>query len=74
MPQMPSSAMVTNQSSITGPKKWPIRAVPCDWIANSATRIATAAGTHRAAPRASTMFNPFSADSTEIAGVIAPSP
>ena len=45
MPQTPITAMAANQISITGPNKWPMVAVPCDWIANSATRIATAAGT-----------------------------
>ena len=45
MPEIPIAAMATNQTSMTGPNKWPIAAVPRDWIANSASRIATAAGT-----------------------------
>ena len=32
--------MATNHAAITGPKARPMRAVPCDWMANSATRIA----------------------------------
>ena len=45
MPDTPSAAIAANQTSMIGPKQWPIAAVPRDWIANSASRIATAAGT-----------------------------
>ena len=44
MPQMPSAPITTNQTAMIGPKAAPIRAVPSGWTANSAARIATAAG------------------------------
>ena len=34
-----------DQTAITGPKARPMRAVPQDWMANSAMRIATAVAT-----------------------------
>ena len=36
--------MTRNHSAMIGPKALPIRAVPCGWMAKSATRITTAAG------------------------------
>jgi hypothetical protein len=51
-----------------------MRAVPCDWIANSTTRIATAIDTTYGPSPGAAMVSPSSAESTEIAGVIAPSP
>ena len=45
MPDTPIAAMATNQTSMTGPNRWPIAAVPRDWIANSPIRIATATDT-----------------------------
>jgi len=44
MPPSPSTAMARNHTAMIGPKARPIRAVPCGWIAKSATRIAIAAG------------------------------
>ena len=46
MPQIPSSAIVANQSAMIGPNALPIRAVPWGWMANSATRIRTETGKH----------------------------
>ena len=74
MPDIPITAIATNQTSMMGPKKCPIAAVPLDWIANSASRIATAAGTTYGCKAGVAMLTPSSADSTEMAGVIAPSP
>ena len=66
--------MTTNQTSMTGPKALPMRAVPCGWIANKASRIAAAAGSTTVCSDGAICSMPSSADSTEIAGVIAPSP
>ena len=70
----PSSAMLPNQASITGPKIRPMKPVPFAWTRNSTTRIATVIGS-TAGPRCgASTFSPSTALSTEIAGVIAPSP
>ncbi|MCY1179813.1 hypothetical protein D9M73_202280 [compost metagenome] len=45
MPCTPSAARTTNQATITGPNRMPIRAVPCFWIRNSATSTTRAIGT-----------------------------
>ena len=41
----PSTAMVTNHTTITGPNSAPTRAVPRDWIMNRPTRMTTVIGT-----------------------------
>ena len=41
----PAMAMAMNQRSMIGPKKAATRAVPCDWKANSTTRMTTVSGT-----------------------------
>jgi hypothetical protein len=66
--------MTTNHTSMTGPKARPMRAVPCGWIANRASRMATAAGGTNVCSDGAICSTPSSAESTEIAGVIAPSP
>ena len=66
--------MTTNQNSITGPKKRPISPVPRHCTLNSAIRMATAMGITRGARCGAGTFSPSTALSTEMAGVIAPSP
>ena len=68
------SVMTPNHSAITGPNALPIFAVPIGWIANRPIRIATAAGRMYGLSNGVAMSRPSSADSTEIAGVTAPSP
>ena len=70
----PSTAMTTKYTSITGPKNRPTLVVPLDWIENSATRMTTLIGSTSAAKPGATTATPSTADSTEIAGVTAPSP
>ncbi len=59
---------------MTGPKALPIRDVPIGWMANSATSMATVAGRIMALASGKTISNPSSAERTEMAGVMAPSP
>ncbi len=59
---------------MTGPNKAPTRAVPCDWIAKSPTRMPTAMGMTNGSKLAWTVVRPSTADRTEIAGVIIESP
>ena len=66
--------MTTNQTSMIGPKARPIAAVPSGCTANSATRIATRRRQTHAVSAGAICSTPSSAESTEIAGVIAPSP
>ena len=66
--------MTANQTTITGPKTRPIRWVPKRWIAKTPTRIAIVAGITRACRLGTATFTPSTAESTEIAGVIIPSP
>ena len=66
--------MTTNQSSMIGPNARPIRAVPSGCTANSASRIDDRRRQHIGRQRGAICSMPSSAESTEIAGVIAPSP
>ena len=67
-------AITANHTSITGPNARPIFAVPSGCTRNSATKIPVASGSTQCANPGKGPFNPSSAESTEIAGVIAPSP
>ena len=66
--------MVTNQTAMIGPKAAPMRAVPSGCTANSPARMTTAHGSTYCSKLGAAMLRPSSAESTEIAGVIAPSP
>ncbi|MNE19623.1 hypothetical protein D3C80_1127110 [compost metagenome] len=44
MPCTPKAPSTTNQVTITGPKRMPMRAVPCFWIRNNATSTINATG------------------------------
>ena len=65
---------MANQSPITGPKTRPTVAVPNRWMANSVVRIARVIGTTKSSRPGAAISRPSTADSTEIAGVIIPSP
>ena len=66
--------MTTNQTTMTGPNSRPMLAVPRRWIANNPIRIASVTGRTKSAKAGVTSFSPSIADSTEIAGVMTPSP
>ena len=63
-----------NHSTITGPNSRPTRCVPCCWIAKIPMRITTVIGTTYESNSGVATFNPSTAPSTVIAGVIMPSP
>ena len=66
--------MTRNQTSITGPKARPMRAVPCGWTRNKATSTATESGRTYGVTEGAVISSPSKAERTEIAGVMAPSP
>ena len=70
----PSTPMTTNHTTITGPNTREIRSVPRRWTRNSTTRIATATGITHDSNAVVATSKPSTALSTEIAGVIRPSP
>ncbi len=74
IPTAPISAITTNHSSITGPKACPIRWVPKRCNRNSVIRITTAIGSIQGLSVVVTTLTPSIALSTEIAGVMTPSP
>ena len=65
---------MANQSSITGPKIAPIFAVPRFWTMKRPTRIAMVMGMTYARKTGVAISSPSTALSTEMAGVIIPSP
>ena len=66
--------MTVNQTTMTGPNSRPMLAVPRRWIANNPTRIASVAGKMNCSKAGVMSLRPSMADSTEIAGVMTPSP
>ena len=66
--------MATNHSAITGPKTRPTLPVPRHCTANSATMTTTLIGSTYCCSSGVETSRPSTADSTEIAGVITPSP
>ena len=74
LPRMPSRPMAMNQSSITGPKMLPTNSVPLRCTKNRPSRIAMLMGTTSGASSGASSLRPSTALSTEIAGVITPSP
>ena len=66
--------MMRNQANMIGPNARPIAAVPNGCTANSASRTTVAAGNTYVVNAGAICSTPSSAESTEIAGVIAPSP
>ena len=70
----PATARIVNQTTITGPNSRPTAPVPKRWIANSTVMITSVISTTIESRLGETTFRPSTADSTEIAGVIIPSP
>ena len=71
---MPHAAMTANQTSMIGPNRRPTVAVPRRCSMNSPTMMAEAIGTTRCSSDGDATSTPSTADRTEIAGVIMPSP
>ena len=63
-----------NHTSITGPNTRPITATPLRCTMNRPIRITMVSGTTKGVSTGASTFRPSIAESTEIAGVIAPSP
>jgi hypothetical protein len=63
-----------NQSNVIGPKNLPTNAVPCFCIKNNVVTITIAIGTINGSSTLVAIDRPSTAESTEIAGVIIPSP
>ena len=59
---------------MTGPNSAPMLAVPRRWIMNRPTRMAIVTGRMNGSKSGVTSFSPSMAESTEIAGVMTPSP
>ena len=70
----PSTASTANQTSITGPNGLPTAPVPLLWTEKTPMRITTAMGITRSPMPGSATSRPSTADSTEMAGVMIPSP
>jgi hypothetical protein len=70
----PPTARTVNHNAITGPNSRPTASVPKRWIANSPVNTASAIGTTSDSSAGVATLSPSTADSTEIAGVIIPSP
>ena len=70
----PSSAMTANHTRVSGPKNLPMPAVPCFCTANRPNRITSVSGITNFLKAGDTTSMPSTADSTEIAGVMTPSP
>ncbi len=71
---MPSSAIVMNHTIMIGPNTVPMPPVPRCCITNSTTRMTTVIGTTNGSNTCVATPSPSTALSTEMAGVIMPSP
>ena len=70
----PSRPIAANQTRMIGPNNHPIVPDPNRWSTNSPIRIATDSGTTRWARAGVATCTPWTEPSTEIAGVMIPSP
>ena len=70
----PPKAITKNQTIVIGPKNAATFAVPRDCIKNKPNRMTTAIGTTNFSKPGATSFNPSTAESTEMAGVMMASP
>jgi len=70
----PNTASEPNQAAMIGPKKRPSGPVPKRWTKKSVERITRVAGTTKVSRLGVTTSRPSTADITEMAGVIMPSP
>ena len=66
--------MVTNHTSVMGPKNLPMPAVPRFCTAKRQNSTTSVSGITHSLNAGDTTSRPSTADSTEIAGVITPSP
>ncbi|MNI57323.1 hypothetical protein D3C73_1123780 [compost metagenome] len=74
IPWTPNAPSTTNQVTMIGPNRMPMRAVPWRWIRNNATSTISDSGTTQWSMPSNASPRPSMADSTEIAGVIMLSP
>ena len=74
MPSSPSAPIATNQNVMIGPNRRPMRAVPWGCRQNNAINTKTDSGNTYGANSGTGVLIPSSALSTDIAGVMAPSP
>jgi hypothetical protein len=72
--EIPRTAIVENQTRVTGPKTFPIPAVPRLCIEKIPTSIAMVIGRMNGSKRGVATSNPSIADRTAIEGAIIPSP
>ena len=70
----PSNPMTRNHTTMTGPNRRPMVAVPRRCTMKSPIRIASVSGTMKSSKAGATSFRPSMAESTEMAGVMTPSP
>jgi hypothetical protein len=70
----PNATSTMNHTSVIGPKKRPMSAVPKRCTANNPVSTTSVIGTTKGCSRSEATSRPSTADSTEIAGVITPSP
>ena len=70
----PKAAMAINQTMVIGPKNWPMPPVPRFCTANKHNKITRVKGMTAFLNVGDTTSKPSTADNTEIAGVITPSP
>jgi hypothetical protein len=71
---IPVTPIARNQTTMIGPKMWPTFSVPRDWIRKSASSSAAEIGTMYAVNALEMTLMPSTAEMTEIAGVMTPSP
>ena len=74
MCETPSTDSTANQTSVIGPKKRPMPAVPRRCTANRQNRMMSVSGSTQSLNVGETTSRPSTADSTVIAGVMTPSP
>ena len=70
----PSRAMQTNQVAVMGPKNLPMPAVPRFCTQNSRNRMISVSGITALVKCGEITSRPSTAESTEMAGVMTPSP
>ena len=70
----PSTPRVVNQTTMTGPNTRPTASVPRLCTANRPTRMTHATGITQSSKAGDATLNPSTALSTEMAGVMRPSP
>ena len=70
-PEIASSA---NHMPMTGPNSLPTAPVPKRWMPNRTVMIVSVIGTTKVSRSGETISSPSTAESTEMAGVIIPSP